>query len=88
MVGERGPELLLLPGGASVVPLPTTTRNANQFFGSQSAQETGAPRQVFRAGQNYMQDWGDRPLVIQLMLGRKVLEEVTVDKMAARQARR
>jgi len=87
MVGERGPELLLLPGGASVVPLPTTTRNANQFFGPQAAHETGAPRQVFRAGQNYMQDWGDRPLVIQLMLGRKVLEEVTVDRMAARQAR-
>jgi len=88
MVGERGPELLLLPGGSSVVPLPTTTRNANRFFGPQAAHETGAPRQVFRAGQNYGQDWGaDRPLVIQLMLGRKVLEEVVVEKMTARQAR-
>jgi len=88
MVGERGPELLLLPGGASVLPLPTTQRNANRFYGPQAAREP-EPRQVFKMGQGYTGDWSpDRPLVIQLMLGKKVLEEVTVDKMAARQARR
>jgi tape measure domain-containing protein len=86
LVGERGPELLLLPSGAGVLPLPTTM--TDRYLGA-GQHQTGAPKAAFSAGQRGAQDWGaDRPLVIQLVLNKKVIEEVTVDKLGARQARR
>jgi tape measure domain-containing protein len=86
LVGERGPELLLLPGGATVLPLPANTVNANLGGGHATADPL---KRDFRAGYFAAQDVApDRPLVIQLMLDKKVLEEVTVTSLNKRVARR
>lgn len=67
LVGERGPEMMMLPAGASIIPV-------------------NDPRPVLKG---YTGDIAsDRPLVIQLVLDRRVLEEVTVKGMQSRQARR
>jgi len=92
LVGERGPELLMLPGGASVLPLPTTSQDPHlrsQQGISQAAAAATSPRNVFKTGSQFGQEWNtDRPLVIQLILDRKVIEEVTVKNAQARTARR
>jgi hypothetical protein len=87
LVGERGPELLLLPGGSTVLPLPATTVNKHLGGG---AHETAAPlKKDFKAGYSGSQDWGpEKPLVIQLLLDKKVLEEVVVRRQSNRMSRR
>jgi hypothetical protein len=70
-----------------VLPLPATTVNKHLGGG---AHETAAPlKKDFKAGYSGSQDWGpEKPLVIQLLLDKKVLEEVVVRRQSNRMSRR
>jgi hypothetical protein len=72
MVGERGPEMVHLPSGASVIPgAAARVRRPNQ----QSAQSRG---EVFAA---------QAPSIIKVYIGRRQVAEAVGEEMASRRAR-
>jgi hypothetical protein len=68
LVGEQGPEVVRLPTGATVAPNRAAQARTNAHSG------TSAARGVFQGT--------DRPLVVQVMVGRRQIAEAVAEHMS------